>query len=56
VPRRLAASLASIPERRLSERAAPADIDAVELVLGFTMIALAALVLRWGFPKLPTRR
>jgi hypothetical protein len=28
----------------------------MELVLGTTMIALSALVLRWGFPKLPTRR
>lgn len=27
----------------------------MELVLGTTMIALSALVLRWGLPKLPTR-
>jgi hypothetical protein len=28
----------------------------MELVLGATMIVLSALVLRWGFPKLPTPR
>jgi hypothetical protein len=28
----------------------------MELVLGTSMIALSAVVLRWGFPKLPTRR
>jgi hypothetical protein len=30
------------------------DTPELELVLGMTMIALSALVLRWGFPKLPT--
>jgi hypothetical protein len=28
----------------------------MELVLGTAMIALSAVVLRWGFPKLPTPR
>jgi hypothetical protein len=27
----------------------------LELLLGTAMIALSALVLRWGFPKLPPR-